>query len=70
MAPEGWRALKFGDVASLEYGKALPAARRNGGSVAVCGSSGIVGFHDEALAPGPGIVVGRKGSVGAVTWVN
>ena len=70
MTPEGWRALKFGDVASLEYGKSLPATQRNGGSVVVCGASGIVGFHDEALVPGPGIVIGRKGSVGAVTWLK
>ncbi len=32
------------------------------------GSNGEVGRHDRALVSGPGIVVGRKGSVGAVTW--
>jgi type I restriction enzyme S subunit len=27
-----------------------------------------VGWHDEPLAHGPGIVVGRKGNPGIVTW--
>jgi type I restriction enzyme S subunit len=34
--------------------------------VAVYGSNGVVGFHDRALTAGPTVVVGRKGSVGAV----
>jgi type I restriction enzyme S subunit len=28
-----------------------------------------VGWHDEYLVRGPGIVVGRKGNPGTVTWV-
>ncbi len=32
------------------------------------GSSGIVGFHDESLTAGPGIIVGRKGNIGAIFW--
>ena len=70
MTPDGWRPAKFGDVASLEYGKSLPAFHRKGGTVAVCGSNGIIGYHAEPLVDGPGIVVGRKGSVGVVTWID
>ena len=68
--PNGWRTITFGDAASLAYGKSLPAVQRKNGVVPVCGSNGIIGFHDEPLARGPGIIVGRKGSVGAVTWVD
>jgi type I restriction enzyme S subunit len=51
------------------YGKALKQGERNSiGSAIVFGSSGAVGFHDEALFDYPSIVVGRKGSVGAVTF--
>ena len=32
------------------------------------GSGGITGSHNEALVRGPGVVVGRKGTVGAVYW--
>ena len=70
MTGSGWRDVTFGDVASLEYGKSLPAAKRNEGPIPVYGSNGTIGYHDEALVSGPGIVVGRKGSVGAVGWVE
>lgn len=67
--PEGWELLRLGELVQLHYGKALKAASRRGGSVAVAGSSGIVGWHDEALVNGPVIVIGRKGNVGSVTWI-
>ena len=62
------RAL--GDFLQLRYGKALPARARRDGAVPVVSSAGVVDSHDEALVSGPGIVVGRKGSVGTVTWVS
>jgi type I restriction enzyme S subunit len=53
---------------SLEYGAALPAELRSGDGYPVYGSSGEVGRHATPLVGGPGIVVGRKGSVGKVSW--
>ena len=67
---ERWRTANFGDVASLRYGKSLSAGERKGGVVPVLGSNGVIGYHDESLVSGPGIVVGRKGSAGAVTWIG
>jgi type I restriction enzyme S subunit len=66
--PDGWKVRPLSAVLELAYGKALKADDRQGGDVAVYGSGGIVGWHDEALVDGPGIVVGRKGNVGAVYW--
>ncbi|MFG3304678.1 restriction endonuclease subunit S [Streptomyces wuyuanensis] len=56
------------DVIELKYGKSLPAARRISGAVPVFGSGGISGFHNEHLVKGPGIIIGRKGTVGAIYW--
>lgn len=67
--PAGWDVTTIGDVVEFRYGKALKAADRQGGSVAVVGSSGYVGWHNESLVAGPTIVVGRKGNVGHVVWV-
>ena len=67
---ERWGTATFGDVASLRYGKALSASERKGGVVPVLGSNGVVGYHDESLVSGPGIVVGRKGAAGTVTWID
>lgn len=65
---EGWEVATLGSLVSLEYGKALPAKNRIKGDVPVFGSNGIVGSHNEKLISGPGIVVGRKGTAGSVTW--
>jgi type I restriction enzyme S subunit len=62
------RSCRLGDLAALRYGRALPAAARAPGAVPVYGSGGIVGAHDRALVAGPGIIVGRKGTVGTVYW--
>jgi type I restriction enzyme S subunit len=66
--PRGWTVASLGDVIELAYGKALKEEDRRTGAVPVYGSNGRVGWHDERLCRGPGIVVGRKGNPGTVTW--
>lgn len=66
--PEGWEVKKLGDILSLEYGKALTAPNRKTGNIPVYASSGIVGYHNEKLDNGPGIIVGRAGIPGSVYW--
>lgn len=58
----------MGEIMELAYGSGLPETKRSGEGHPVYGSNGIVGFHEEPLLHGPGIVVGRKGTVGAVIW--
>jgi type I restriction enzyme, S subunit len=66
--PKGWEVRKLGNLLELTYGKALKAKDRQKGSVPVYGSNGQVGWHDERLVAGPGIIVGRKGNPGIITW--
>ena len=66
--PEGWEPTIMGALLKLSYGRALKSDQRKPGPVAVFGSSGRVGEHDEAMVRGPGIIVGRKGNVGAIHW--
>jgi type I restriction enzyme S subunit len=66
--PKGWGVRPLGDLLELAYGKALKEETRQPGPVPVFGSNGQVGWHNEALVTGPGIVVGRKGNPGIVTW--
>jgi type I restriction enzyme S subunit len=68
--PKGWRVMELGDVLELAYGKALKAEDRRTGGVPVFGSNGEVGLHDQSLVKGPGIVVGRKGNPGVITWAS
>ncbi len=66
--PEGWVVKKLGDALELAYGKGLNAESRKPGPVPVYGSSGVIGYHNQRLVEGPGIIVGRKGNVGSVFW--
>ena len=66
--PMGWRVQQLGDLIELAYGKALKEENRQPGNVPVFGSNGQVGTHNDKLVTGPGIVVGRKGNPGIVTW--
>lgn len=62
-----WRRGILGDVIQLEYGDNLPAPKRTQtGEYPVYGSNGIVGTHDTYLIKEPAIIVGRKGSAGAL----
>ena len=61
---------QIGNLISLEYGSGLTESKRKGGKYPVFGSNGIVGYHNEYQVQGPGIVVGRKGSIGEVNWTN
>jgi len=64
-----WRQFTLEDVIQLTYGKGLPERNRAvSGTVPVYGSNGIVGYHNQALTDGPTIVIGRKGTVGAVHY--
>ncbi|MDD2941782.1 MAG: restriction endonuclease subunit S [bacterium] len=68
--PEGWCNSTIGSLISLEYGKGLKAENRTGSGYPVIGSNGVVGYHSDFLVKGPGIVVGRKGTVGAITFIH
>ncbi len=65
-----WQEVKLGSLFSLEYGKGLPERERSKGNVKVFGSNGIVGYHSKPLVEGPGIIVGRKGTIGAVVYTD
>ena len=64
-----WRDTTVGKFAPFVYGKSLPAhSRAAEGTVQVYGSNGVVGSHDTPLTGGPTVIVGRKGTVGAVRY--
>jgi type I restriction enzyme, S subunit len=62
LIPEDWDAMKLGNFISLQRGHDLTWRERRKGSVPVMGSAGQNGFHDTALAKGPGVVLGRSGA--------
>jgi type I restriction enzyme S subunit len=66
-----WTPTIVGSFCPFAYGKGLPEKKRNtNGNIKVYGSNGPVGVHDQALVDEPGIVIGRKGTVGAVHFAS
>ena len=68
-ANERLQAGKLGDVIELRYGKGLQKSERTGKGFPVVGSSGIIDFHSDYLVKGPGIVIGRKGTLGKIIYL-
>lgn len=66
--PKGWHVSKVGKLLELVYGKALKATDRVDGPIPVYGSGGVTGSHNQALVNHGSVVVGRKGTVGALYW--
>ena len=66
--PTTWNCEPLGARVELAYGRGLREEDRKPGKVDVYGSNGRVGSHNVALLNGAGILVGRKGTVGAVHY--
>lgn len=67
----GWEEKRLGDVFIFNYGKGLSRAERSAlGQYIVYGANGELGRSDRFLVDGDGIIVGRKGSAGALTRVS
>lgn len=64
--PKGWKEATLGEIAIFNYGEGLKTKNRERGRIPVYGSSGITGFHNQALVNEPGYIIGRKGTVGSV----
>jgi type I restriction enzyme, S subunit len=69
-AEDDWEEGVLGDLVKFEYGKGLKNSIRTGKGFPVVGSNGIVDYHSEYLVEGPGIVTGRKGTLGKVIYLS
>ncbi len=68
--PEEWEVRRLKFIAFLQYGDSLPNEKRENGEIEVFGSNGPIGFHSKANTKSPVIIVGRKGSFGAINFTE
>lgn len=61
-----WPTKKIKEFCEFKYGKNLPADKRVDGPYPVYGSSSIASYHEDYLIEAPGLIIGRKGTVGKV----
>ena len=67
---EPWDEMNLGVIIELQRGHDLPSDDRVMGDIPVISSGGISGSHNVAIAPGPGVVTGRYGTVGKVIFID
>ena len=68
--PTHWTIKPLGRVVRLQRGIDITKEEQRDGEVPVVSSGGVSSYHDRAFAKGPGVVLGRKGSVGTVHWIE
>ncbi|MDE2929027.1 MAG: restriction endonuclease subunit S, partial [Acidobacteriota bacterium] len=69
--PGNWCRTTVGDILDFRYGKGLKVSdRADDGPVPVYGSNGIVGYTTTPLTIRRSVIVGRKGSAGALNKCN
>lgn len=62
--------FQLGDFVEFQRGYDLPKSKFLNGTVPVVSSNGILGYHNEAKAKGPGITIGRSGTVGLPHFIS
>lgn len=65
-----FRERLLGDLLTFQRGFDITKAEQSPGEVPIVSSSGISSFHSEAKVRGPGVVIGRKGSLGTVHFLS
>jgi type I restriction enzyme, S subunit len=68
--PESWSVLKVGKVITLQRGFDITRKEQRPGKIPVISSSGTLSYHDTAKVKGPGVIIGRKGSIGTAFYVE
>ena len=68
--PQDWKIVRIGREITLQRGVDITKDEQQEGEVPVVSSGGISSFHDLALTAAPGVVVGRKGTAGAVHYIT
>jgi type I restriction enzyme, S subunit len=63
-----WASCRWGDLATLEYGKSLRDYSDAIGPYVVYGTNGPIGKHSEPLCNHAGVIIGRKGAYRGVHY--
>ncbi len=58
------------EVITLQRGFDLPTLKRKEGPFPVVASSGVAGYHNEWKVEGPGVTIGRSGSIGGGQYIK
>ena len=69
-APSTWTRTTIGDQVTLQRGFDITKDQQRHGPVPVVSSGGIKSYHDTPMVSAPGVVMGRKGTLGKVYFLD
>ncbi len=64
-----FREVKLGEELTFQRGFDITKAEQTIGGVPIVSSSGVSSYHNKSKVAGPGVVIGRKGTLGTVHYV-
>lgn len=65
-----WLKTTVGGQFMLQRGFDITKEQQRPGGVPVVSSGGVKSYHDTAMVPAPGVVIGRKGTLGKVFYLE
>ena len=68
--PEHWQVGRLVRFITLQRGFDITKEQQKPGAIPVISSGGVLSYHNERSCIGPGVVIGRKGTVGSVHFVS
>ncbi|MEH2191694.1 MAG: restriction endonuclease subunit S [Nostoc sp.] len=68
--PKSWIVSRFDSLCVLQRGFDITKKEQNPGKFPVISSGGISSYHNFAKVKGPGVIIGRKGTLGSVHYVD
>jgi type I restriction enzyme S subunit len=68
--PKSWTVGRLDGFCILQRGFDITKDAQTDGNVPVVSSGGIKSYHNVAKVSGPGVIVGRKGTLGTVHYVE
>lgn len=66
----GFHQVRIGDVLTFQRGFDITKSQQSDGDIPVVSSSGVSSYHNEWKIKGPGLIIGRKGTLGTVHFIR
>ena len=66
----GFDEIKIGDAVTFQRGFDITKNEQSTGDVPIVSSSGVSSYHNQWKTKGPGVVIGRKGTLGTVHYLK
>lgn len=70
MSKTEWKECKLSELLTIKYGKNQKAVEDPNGRIPIYGTGGLMGFASRPLYDKPSILIGRKGSIEKVRYVD